>query len=324
MNPLMALLLFACQEAPPQISPGDVAGGKWPLSGPAEVENDTELSVRARRVVRRWDPNLKMFTESLSDVGILRVTVTVAGKKFEGSVRAGTPGRYGINVSTEQKLLYSDKLALGALEPLFTRGPEDIKALLEIVEKAGSFLDEIERILSRQIDNSEKHRDDFLKRAAAWSAKVDELLEKTDLTGTANVLKTAMFHIRNVQVWEEKALPPASSNDPVRLKKKLFMDLDLTIEGLRKTLASVPTIISFEVKVSTSMILERLLTQAGDIERRQEAARAAARAASKLAEGVPIPDKDLVGLLDQAADRATDSKEIRDLLRHAGRSLIIN
>lgn len=323
MTFLVAALLLACQEPPPQIAPGDVSANRWPLAGPAEVENDTEVSVRARRVVRRWDPNMKMFTESLSDVGMLRTTVIAVRKRFEGAVKAGTAGRYSINVSDEKKILYTDKLALGPVEPLFGRGPDDIKALMEIRDKAVEFLDEVERILAREVDNSEKHRDDYLKRVSVWSVKIEELIAKTDFTGTGDVLKVALFHIRNVQVWEEKALPPASNNDPIRQKKKLFMDLDLTIEQLRKTLDSIPAILSSEAKVSTCLILERLMVQAGENERRKEMARVAARAASKLAEAAPIPDKELVGILDQAADRSTDAAEIRTQLHRAGTALVI-
>jgi len=322
---LIGLLLLApaVQEETPKFVPGDATPARWSVSGPSEEENGAELNFRARRLTRRWDAVRKQFTESLSDMGTLRCVVTVADKRFEGSLRAGVPGRYGVTLSNDTKQLHAERLALGPVARLFERTPDDVKILLEAIDKAGEFLDEIERILGRQEGHSEKHRDDFLKRVAAWGTKVDELLERSDLTGSILVLRDVYFHVRNVQIWEESKLPPTGSNDPVRQKKKLFLDLDLTIEALRKTLAALPGIISSEIKVSTTMIVERLVAQARDIEPRRESARAAARAASKLAEVAPVPDKDLVSLLDQASDRTSDPEEIRTQLLQAGRSLIV-
>ncbi|HZL71245.1 MAG TPA: hypothetical protein VFC86_02195, partial [Planctomycetota bacterium] len=66
-----------------------------------------------------------------------------------------------------------------------------------------------------------------------------------------------------------------------------------------------------------------LIAQAGDIEKRRDSARAVARAASKLAEGAPVSDKELVRLLDKAADKSAEAAEIRDELRKAGTSLVV-
>jgi hypothetical protein len=303
--------------------PGEITSTTWALSGPAEVEDESELALRARRVMRRWDAVKKLFTENLSDVNHLRATVDAARRRFEGTLKPGPTGRYNVTLSTDEKLLYAEKLALGSVEPLFTRGPDDVKLLVEIAEKAAGFLDEIERILSRQADNSDKSREDFLKRVSEQNRKLDELLERCDLTGTVLVLRDAFFHIRNVQVWDEKNIPPVGNNDPPRQKKRLFMDMELTIEALRKILSSVPEIVSLEIKASTTLILERLIGQAGDVERRRDSARSAARAASKLAEAAPVADKDLVRLLDLASDRATNPDEIREQLLQAGQALIV-
>ena len=320
----LVLSAWACQEDDvPRLVPGESTSTTWPLSGPAEADNDTELFVRARRVVRRWDAPRKLFTESLSDNGILRAGVTVSKKRFEGALRAGIAGRYGATVASDDKVLYSEKLALGPAEPLFNRTPDEIKALLDASEKAVGFLDEIERILLRQVGNDERHKEDFLKRVNQWGRKPDDALDRCDLTASAVLLREVYFHIRNVQVWEEKALPPPGQNDPPRNKKKIFMDMELTIEMLRKTLDSLPQVISSEIKVSTTLILERLIAQAGDIEKRRDSARAVARAASKLAEGAPVSDKELVRLLDKAADKSTEAAEIRDELRKAGMSLVV-
>lgn len=325
MKSLLAGLLLswlACQEAVPQFVPGDATSSRWPLSGPAEADNETELNLRARRITRRWDAGRRLFAESLSE-SIQRNFVVASSRRFEGSLKASTPGRYGVTLSTDEKVLHSEKLALGLIEPMFARGPDDIKAILEIVDKAGEFLDEIERILTRQIDNSDKHREDYLKRVSEQVRKLEELLDLTDLSGTVLAIREVYFHIRNVQVWEEKNLPPAGNNDPPRNKKKLFTDMDLTIEGLRKTLASVGAIMSHEIKVSTTLILERLLAQAGEVERRKDAARAAARASSKMAEAAPGVDKDLVRLLDFTADRSSNPTETRVQLRAMGQSLLV-
>ena len=323
MVAVLVLSAWACQDDVPRLIPGESTSTMWPVSGPAEADNGVDLFVRARRVTRRWDGNRRMFTESLSDNGILRAGVVVASKRFEGSLRAGIAGRYGATVASDDAVLYSEKLALGPIEALFTRTPDEIKALLESSEKAIEFLDEIEKILLRQISNDEKHKEDFLKRVNQWGRKADEALERCDLTASAVLLREVYFHIRNVQCWEEKALPPPGQNDPPRNKKKLFMDMELTIEILRKLLDSLPQIISHEIKVSTTLILERLIAQAGDSDKRRDSARAAARAASKLAEAAPVPDKDVVHLLDKAADKSTEAAEIRDELRKAGLSLVV-
>jgi hypothetical protein len=317
------LAALACQDDAPRLIPGDATASSWNLSGPADAENGDELFIRARRVVRRWDESRKLFIETLSDNGILRTAVTVAGKKFEGSLRAGIPGRYGATLATDEKILYSEKLALGPIEPQFARTADQVKSMLEASDKALEFLDEIERILLRQIPNDEKHRDDFLRRVGAQARKADEALDHCDLSASAVLLREVYFHIRNVQVWEEKSLPPPGQNDPPRNKKKIFMDMELTIELLRKKLGSLPQVISSEIKVSTTLILERLVAQAGDSEKRRESARAAARAASKLAEGAPVSDKDLVRVLDKAADRSSDPMETRDELRKTGLALVV-
>ena len=316
-----ALLAFALlpQEEVPKIVPGDVTPTKWPVSGPADAEDGAELSLRGRRVVRIWDFARKRFNETLENA-IIRSTVAVSHKRFEGSFKANLPGRYGLSISDEDKLLYSEKVALGSIEPLFARTPEDIKTMLEAKDKGLTFLDEIEKILERRTANGQRERDEFLKRVNVWAVKIDEL--KGDLTASKEVLRQVYFHIRNVQVWEEEKLPPPGANDPPRNKKKIFVDMELTIEALRKILDSMPEIISSETRVSTTLILERLFAQAGTTERRKETARNVARAASKLADGLPVADRDLVRLLDQATDKTTDIAELRTALSQSGTALV--
>jgi hypothetical protein len=324
MRIAVAILLLASPalQDPANLSVGDTSSSKWHVSGPADVDDGVEVNVRARRVVRMWDFPRKLFSEGLSD-STIRACIEAEKKRFSGDLKAGVAGRYGVTVSTEEQQLFTESAALGSFEPLFTRTPKEIEELLEVMEKAGGFLDEVEKILARQVDNSEKHRDDYLKRVTSWAVKADQVLERCDLTGSATTLRDIYFHIRNVQVWDEGKLPPPGANDPPRNKKKIFMDMELTIDILRKKLAQVPDIISSEVKVSTTLVLERLLAQAGEVERKREAVRTAARAAAKLAEAVPLPDKDLIRLLDQTADASNDPKDLRDALLQAGKSLVI-
>jgi hypothetical protein len=313
---LAGLLLagFLAQDPAPQIIPGDPTPKSWPISGPAPIEDGAELGLRARRVERRWDPNLSRFIETLSDQAYLRAVVTVKNKWFDGTLSAGAPGRYGISLATDDAVLYTERAALGPIEPLFTRSIADIKTLEEIKKKGSEFLEEVERLAERR-GGTPQEREDYTKRVNAVEGKLRELEGETDLTGTVHVLRDVLFQIRNAQVWGEGPGPKQAANDPPRTRKKLFMDDALTIESLRKTLAKIDEIISAEIKVSTTLILERLIAQARKDDRRREAARAAARAASKLAEAAPNPDPTLGPILDRAASPTTDPDEVRTQLR---------
>ncbi|HKS15751.1 MAG TPA: hypothetical protein VJU16_00405 [Planctomycetota bacterium] len=325
MNLIVAGLLLhglACQDAAPIFHSSESAAG-WTLSGAADVEDETELNVRARRVVRRYDMNRKLFTEALSDSTTLRTMVDASKKRFEGTLKPGPTGRYGATLSTHEKLLHSEKLVLGPVGALFVRGPEDVKTILEAAEKSTEFLDEIERVLKGQAGNTAKDREAYLARVNKLTRKLEDLCNKCDLLGTIQVLLDALFHIRNAQIWEEAAKPVQGDNDPARIKKKVFTDLDLSIDDLRRILGMIPGILSSEIKVSTSLILERLIAQARDIETRREASRAAVRSASKFAEAAPVPDKDFIQLLDQASDKGADPTETRGLLHAAGTSLLV-
>jgi len=317
------LSLPGCQEPDPVFVPGDVTPTGWSLSGPADVADNTELFLRARRLLRRLDPSQKLFMESPSDVSRIRALVEIRAKRFETGLSAGTPGRYMVVLSNDDKILHQEKLALGSITSLFTRGPDDVKSLLEIIDKAVELLDHLERVISRQADHSAKARDEFHKRVNALSQKLDELFNGCDLTGTINALQEVCWHIRNAQVWDEKFTPPPGGNDPPRKMKKVFTDEEMTIEKLRNLLAAMPGIISSEIKLSTTLILERLIVQAGDVERRRDSMRSAARAASKLAEAAPVADKDLVRLLDLASDRASKAEEVREHLLQAGQALLV-
>src|SRR5688500_1201067 len=146
--------------------PGEPSVTRWPLTGSADAEDGEELHLRSRRIVRRWDSNLKVFTESLSD-GTRRTIVIATKKRFEGSLKAGVPGRHGVTLSSETKELCSEKLALGLIGALFSKAPDDVKTILEITAKGLSFLDEIEQILLRKSGNSDKERHAFLLRVGA-------------------------------------------------------------------------------------------------------------------------------------------------------------
>jgi len=313
---LAGLLLagLLAQDPAPQVVPGEPTEKSWPISGPATAEDGAELNLRARRVERRWDPNASRFVETLSEQAYLRAVVTVKNKWFEGTLSAGVPGRYSITLASDDAVLYSERAALGAINPTFTRSIEDVKTVEEIKKKAEAFLDEIERIAERR-GGTPQERENYSKRVNAVEAKLREMEKESDLTGTVHVLRDMLFQIRNAQVWGEGPGPKQAANDPVRTRKNVFMNDALTIESLRKTLAKIDEIISAEITVSTSLILERLIAQAKKDDHRREAARAAARSASKLAEAAPVQDANLGPVLDRAASPTTDPDDVRTQLR---------
>src|SRR5690349_9052545 len=211
MSLLVASLLGAlltCQESSTRIVVGEPSKNSWPLSGTAPVEAGTELHLRARRVERQWDTNRRLFVESLSDRETLRALVEVTSQGFSGSLKPGPPGRYGLSVATEDKQLFSETATLGLIEPLFKSSPEAVKVILEIREKIRDLLDDLEKILKRQTEVSESVRDDFLKRTADAGRKLDELFMSTDFLGTVQALKRICFHLQNVQIWDDKKIPP--------------------------------------------------------------------------------------------------------------------
>ncbi|HTF55893.1 MAG TPA: hypothetical protein VK661_01375 [Planctomycetota bacterium] len=313
--PGLLLAVLMSQESVPKFIPGETSETTWAISAPAEVEDKTELTLRARRVERRWDRNVTRFVEFQSEDTQMHAVVEVTRKWLDTSLKPGPVGRYQLSLATDETLLYSDRVALGGTEALFTRSIDSLKKILEVGVKAGAFLDEIEKLVANPRDATAKAKEDFLKRVAEQIRDLNDLYMATDLTGTIGVLRLVFHHLMNVQIWNAgKAAGPAQ-NDPIVVRKKLFVQPDLTIAELRKMLAAIPEILSAEIKVSTTLIVERLIAQARNDDRRREAARAAARAASKLAEAAPVQDPALGPVLDKAASPTTDPDEVRVQLR---------
>lgn len=313
--PGLLLAVLLAQEPVPKFIPGETSETGWAISGPAEAEDKTELTLRARRVERRWDRNVTRFVEFQSEDTQMHSVVEVIRKWLDTTLKPGPAGRYQLTLATDEALLYSDRVALGASETLFTRSLDSLKKILEVGVKAGAFLDEIEKLVANPRDATAKAKEDFLKRVAEKVRDLNDLYMTTDLTGTIGVLRLVFHHLMNVQIWNAgKAAGPAQ-NDPIVVRKKLFVQPDLTIAELRKMLAALPGILSTEITVSTTLIVERLIAQAKSDDRRREAARAAARAASKLAEAAPVQDPALGPVLDKAASPTTDPDEVRVQLR---------
>ena len=323
MIPGLAVLVLAgaaFQDPAPRVFPRAITLKTWEISGAAEVADRTELGVRARRVERRWDSKRSKFSEFPSDEGTLRGRAVANGKRFDATLKPGTAGRYAVSVEVDQAALYSERAALGAVESLFARGGEDVKKILAQVDKATAFLDEIERIEAGEDEASNITQENFSKRVNEVELKLQELHRTCDLTATLRILREVMIHVRQVQLWDEK---PEGDNDPPRDKDRPFMDENVGIAQLRKSLHGIPEVLSEEIKVSTALILERLVAQAGKDARRGDEARAAARAASRLAGAAPFRDVAFARLLEDASDSSADPANLQERLKAAAKAHLV-
>ena len=317
---LAAIVLL--QDPAPRLTVGESKAKAWVVLGSMSAPDETELALRARRLERRWDEFRRLFVESRSERTMLRTFVVVQGRTFNGTLRSGPVGRYVVSLDTEVNEVHSEMLALGNAEELFTREIDALKQIQGAVDKLRDVLDLLERIQKRRVDVSEDLARDYSRRVAAALQIVDDLVPVSDLTASLQILRRIGIQLQEVRLIEPKDLPEKSKDDPVD-QRRIFKEADTTIESLRKLLAGLGEILSLEIKLSTTLLLERLLFQAGEAERLLEPARASARAASKLAEAAPVPDKDLGRLLDLASDRQTAPADIREQLKQAGQALLL-
>lgn len=314
----LSLALLLLQDPAVKLLPGEVTPKTWKVSGTASVGDDTELIFGVRRIERRWEGRLSRFIEYPDDLHRLRATADVKGRSFEVVLKAGPAGRYDVTVSTQDQSIHKARLPLGSVEALFQGSVEGVRRITGFAEKTSACLEELERYADNPDQATMKAREVFGAKVTALQKRIEEEWGQVDFTGTLRLLRDACQHLRNAQIWETGPKPAGAENDPIGDKKGFFLDPNLTFGELRKALASVREVLSTEIKVSVAGLLEGLYGLVGGTDtRRKEAARSAARAASKLLEAAPVPNPDFAKLVDRAADSEVEIGPLRDQLRAA-------
>jgi hypothetical protein len=321
----LPLALILLQDPAIRLLPGEFTPKTWKIAGTADVPDDTELILGARRMERRWESRLSRFQEFPDDLHRMRAVADVKEKRFEAVLKAGPTGRYDLAVGTEEKVMFKSRLPLGAVESMFHNSIESVRRILVIADKSMACLEELERYADNPDDAKPKAREAFNAKTSALLKQIEGEWPRVDLTGTLRLLRHACHHILNAQVWESGPKPPGAENDPIGNRKGYFLDLSLTFGDLRKALSSAREVLSKELKVSIAGLLEGLYSLAGGTDnRRQETARAASRAAVKLFEAAPVPNPEFAKLLDRATDSDVEIGPLRDQLKLAADVLLIS
>ncbi|MBI4566188.1 MAG: hypothetical protein HY716_16000 [Planctomycetes bacterium] len=318
------MLLLAAQDAGEiRVFPGEPGEKTWPIYGSADLPDQAEVRLVARRMERRWQAAAGRFAEYPSEK-TARSAAAVNAKTFQLFLRPGCPGRYVLALSQEETRLRTVQAALGPIGRLFGDSCAAARKLVASIDKAAEFLEEIEETARRPEAPEGTRRDDFLRRVTSEERALERAYDACDLTGTIHfVWRDIYYQIRNAQVWDRADRPSAAEadNDPAD-RKGYFLDDRLTLDMLRKKIASAKTVLSLEMRLSVAVLLEDLFARADQDPKRVEGARAAAREAGKFLAAAPEPDARFAALIESAASEEGNAGDLCPALRaHAERYL---
>jgi hypothetical protein len=280
---MIAICLLLCLQD--RVDTVDVKEKLWTVRGTSSKPEGTELVVALRRVERRWDTKASRFTEFLSDETRVRATASIAKSSFSVAVRPAPEGIYQAVIADGETILYDGRVAAAA-ESLFRSTNVRVKVLIEIGGRTTGFLDEIGALLKGDVKPTPRLLEDFVKRVSRDEVLVDEIARETDLTATVAILRGALSHARNAQVWSLQKRTASEEDDGVLGTKGHFLDPDLTLGTLRDSVTAIPSVLSAELRLSVAALLDGRLTA----ERAKQAA--------ELLKSAPEPDKTLVAALE--------------------------
>lgn len=303
MTKVMATLALALllQDAPKAtITPGDPADKGWPVSGTAELPNDSQVVAAARRAERRWDEATQKFFETVADAKRLYGSGVVSDKRYSAVLKAGPAGMYQLTVMPKDQgtLLVETRACMGRPDRLFAATRERMRKIIEIIEKAEGYLKEIVRYHTKEVVPSPKLREDYLARLQKQENLVEDLEQETDLTATLHILKVEVyFHLRNAQVWSTGKKP---ADGGIYEAEGVFLNPDVTLGTIDKRLRAIRSILSKELRLSIAGMTESVFERAGDDAKRLAKVRDPhLKEAAKLAVEAPEADEVFVKALEE-------------------------
>lgn len=315
MSTLVAIAFLLLQDKPAaSLTPDAPTETAWPIQGRVDRPDGTVVKVSAARVERRWDPVAARFRELISQETRLARSAEVGSRGFRTNLKPGPTGLYEVSLQEGSKRVCCERHLLGGSSALIAATKRSVAKMAEMAERASANLDEIQKILASRQPGTAQTRETFIRKVAADEELLLDLAARTDLTGSIALLNDICIQIRNAQVWE---LPPGTVdeqlNDGKVGERDIFLDPQLSFTSLRATIASVKTVISRELSLSTAAMLDASFARA-----EEKGERFLSRARSLAAEGLkilalaPEEDKDARTALE-AAERAdaTGTAEVR-------------
>ncbi len=238
---------------------GDMTETSWGIRGTTRLRADTELRVVAVRMERRWEAEQACFTEMKSDSMRLRASAfTAHGGRFEAALKAGPVGEYEVVVSQcgadEDTTLVCRKTILGDAARAFSAWDGHLKKLAAAVEAAARFVEEIRQFAGAANPPRKGACEDFLRRVQVHEQCIAAAAEATDWSACAALLVGIYYEIRNAQVWHRETPRGEAGNDS-EVRKGVFLDPELTLDGIDKRVAEAGRVLGLEVRVSVAKLL---------------------------------------------------------------------
>ena len=312
------LCLLAQEKAPVTLTADSPSDTAWPILGKANRPNGTVVRISATRLQRRWDGTVERFREIVSPEFRISRSAEVDARAFRASLKAGAAGVYDVVVLDGEDRLYSERMVLGRPTELAAATRKSVAKLVELVDRASTGLDEIEKILAGKLPGAAKDRDVFIKRIYADEQILQELAARSELTGSVALLTEICSQIRNAQVWQ---LPAGKGeeelNDTQGEKRDIFLDPKLTFKSLHAILDGTKSVISRELILSCATVLELSFARAEEKpERLVSRAKDAASEALKTLQLAPVEDKEARATIESAERaEAPQIAEVRKALR---------
>ncbi|MBI2932251.1 MAG: hypothetical protein HYY16_11415 [Planctomycetes bacterium] len=285
-------LLILGQEPAFTARPGQATDKTWTVAGTASLPDDSSLAVSLQRIERVWDAKLGKFIEVSSNEIRRRGTTGVRNGAFSAVVKSGPAGLYHISLILDERSLYTRRAPFGHVPSLLLSSAHSARSFARLADQAERYLQELQRVSSAPEGPAPGAFADFQRRLSRDENLLTEAARSSDLTATAHRLRDIYYELRNAQIWSGTRPKGPGGNDPSGTEGGFFLDPNLTQEELQKSILSVVTILSSEVKVSIATLLEELLALApADVP-------AAVKEAVKLAREAPQPDETFIKALE--------------------------
>ncbi len=310
MKTLAALAtLLALLQDPAGLVAGDPQSDGWPVSGRCTLGDEEPVDGSARRLERRWDARTTRFLQHPSDQRVIKTCAEASKKSFKLIFRPGTPGLYRVVAWTEDTTHGDQVLLLGQAVKTLAAGREMLPRLEKLATQLEETLEQLKDLGSGQVAPTDKAYDAFQSFIGKANTLLDEVVEKTDFTGTAAMARVVLRDIRDAQVWTNKASknPMAQNDAHVNNKKGFFVDPNLTFEQVARTLKGLRAAASLETRVTICNLLGAQISRGLDGKALLEL-KAAAKEAKAFHEAAPEPSKDFAEVLEDLADGGDPAK----------------
>jgi hypothetical protein len=311
----LGLLCALLQDkSPVTFAPEPPTETSWPIAGRLTRPNGTVIKITAVRIERRWEATLDKFREFPATERRLIKSAEVDGRSFRANLKNGPTGLYDISITEADQRLTVERHVLGLPVVMLGSTKKSIARITDICGRAAANLEEIQRVLSGKQPGSARERELFIKRVDADEQLVQELMARTDLTGTATLLNEICAHIRNAQVWGLGGGKTTEENNDGEREgggRDVFLDPKLTFKDLRAQIESVRTVLSREMVLSSASIVDALFARAeGRPDKVLSKAKDFAQDAAAFIATGPVDDKDARAVLESLS--GTDASTLAE------------